>query len=125
MHPCRASRRPRLSRPCAQVTVLRAAHDPARLAALLSQGMSVDAVGPSGTSAMHLAALWGMLEQLSALLGAGANVHLANRKGDTPAHVAVRLGASNSAVVLGALKVRSAAACRTARRHASLGKGPV
>jgi ankyrin repeat protein len=69
---------------------------------LLEQpGVDVNAKNDQGATAMHLAAVKGNEELARALLDAGASVRIQDRKGRTPAAMAVAAGHDELAALLG------------------------
>ena len=75
-------------------------NDSAAVAALLSEGVDVNAAQPDGATALHWAAHWDVVDVATSLLGAGARANAVNELGVSPLSVACRNGSAGMVVTL-------------------------
>lgn len=66
---------------------------------LAAKGAGADALDAEGNTALHLAASFGRKEAVEALLHGGANSHLMNKRGLTPAKLATASGQAEVAAI--------------------------
>lgn len=66
--------------------------EPRAVSLLLDQGVRIDAVSPNGSTALMMATQYGPEESVGLLLQRGSDAALQNRRGETAADVARRVG---------------------------------